>query len=104
MAPRTPPTSAVPLLGGKKLAQPPDSTLNHYPVVFTGGLLLCRADRDNVHTQHCCYRMLVQHSIALPLLHRRQCHLWYRRQWHLRARARSRRSWAAPLEEPHRRT
>jgi hypothetical protein len=53
-----------------------------YPVAFTGWVLSCRVDRDSVHMQRTCHRMRV-HSIALPLLHRREGHLLHRRPWDL---------------------
>jgi hypothetical protein len=65
-----------------------------YLVAFTGSVLFCSVGRDSVHIQHCrvdrgsarmqrcCHRMRV-HSIALPLLHRRQGQLLHRRQGHL---------------------
>ena len=68
---------ALPL---KLLDQAVPATVATYPVVFTGWVGSCRVDRDSVHTQYCCHKMRV-HSIAFPLLHRRQWdlrHRWYK--------------------------
>jgi hypothetical protein len=63
------------------------ATVNLPGGAFTGCVVYCRVDRDSVHMQHCrvdrdrvhmqrcCHRMRV-HSIALPLLHRRQGRPW----------------------------